>query len=202
MARAISPRVVPLRREAGAPGHNVPSPLSSLIGRERDLAEVAATLSSARLVTLTGTGGVGKTRLALEAAARSVGDFPGGVWWIELASLCESDPVESPLIRALGVRPLPGLSELDAAIGFLSGRHALLVFDNCEQVIEKVAGVAQAVLSACPSASILATSRVPLAIRGETRWAVPPLSVPAAAPPYDSDAVRLFVDRAGRVDRS
>jgi len=205
MARAISPRVVPLRREAGAPGNNVPSPLSSLIGRERDLVEVAATLSSARLVTLTGTGGVGKTRLALEAAARSVGDFPGGVWWIELASLCESDPVESPLIRALGVRPLPGLSELDAAIGFLSGRHALLVFDNCEQVIEKVAGVAQAVLSACPSASILATSRVPLAIRGETRWAVPPLSVPAdhdRGGLSESDAVQLFVDRARRVDRS
>src|SRR5829696_799273 len=136
MARAISPRVVPLRREAGAPGHNVPSPLSSLIGRERDLAEVRATLSSARLVTLTGTGGVGKTRLAAEAAARSVGDFPGGVWWVELASLTAADMVEPTLLRALGVRPLPGLGELDAAVGFLSPRRGLLVVDNCEQVVE------------------------------------------------------------------
>ena len=186
--------VVPLRTDAAGPAPNLPAQLSSLIGREQDLEEVRTALSSARLLTLTGAGGVGKTRLAAEAAARSGADFPGGVWWVELASLTAADMVEPTLLRALGVRPLPGLSELDAAVGLLSSRRGLIVVDNCEQVVEKVAAVAGALLSACPSLRILATSRVPIAIEGETRWAVSPLSEP--------DAVQLFADRAGRVNRS
>ena len=185
--------VVPLRTDAAGPAYSLPAQLSSLIGREQDLEAVRTALSSARLLTLTGAGGVGKTRLAAEAATRSAGGFPGGVWWIELASLTAADMVEPTLLRALGVRPLPGLSELDAAVGFLSPRRGLLVLDNCEQVVEKVAAVAGALLSACPSLWILATSRVPIAIEGETRWAVSPLSEP--------DAVQLFADRAARVNR-
>ena len=184
--------------------YHLPVHLGSLIAREPDLDEVRATLSSVRLLTLTGAGGVGKTRLAVEAASRAVADFPDGVWWIELGALADSGAVASTLIQALGVRPLPGLSELDAAVGFLHARQALLVVDNCEHVVEEVADVTVALLRECPTLSILATSRVPLAIRGETRWAVPPLSLPSGdgmAGLSDSGAARLFVDRAGRVDR-
>jgi predicted ATPase/DNA-binding CsgD family transcriptional regulator len=184
--------------------HNLPAQLSSLIGRERDLEEVGAMLSSARLLTLTGAGGVGKTRLAVEAAARGVGDFPDGVWWIELAALADSGLVRATLVQALGVRPLPGVSEVDAAAAFLYPRRALLVVDNCEHVVEEVARVAAALLRACPSLSMLVTSRVPLAIRGETRWAVGPLSLPSdngLAGLSESDAAALFIDRAGRIDR-
>jgi predicted ATPase/DNA-binding CsgD family transcriptional regulator len=184
--------------------HNLPAQLSSLIGRERDLEEVGAILSSTRLLTLTGAGGVGKTRLAIAAAARSVAEFPDGVWWIELATLAESAEVDPMLVQALGVRPLPGVSELDAAIGFLHGRRALVVVDNCEHVVDEVARVAAALLRGCPALSMLATSRVPLAIRGEARWAVPALSLPSGdglAGLYGSAAARLFIDRARRVER-
>lgn len=185
-------------------GPHLPTQLTSLIGREDDLEAVGAALSSTRLLTLTGPGGVGKTRLAVEAAARGAGGFPDGVWWIELAALSDPDAIASTLVQALGVRPLPGLSEVDAAIGFLYQRRALLVVDNCEHVAGAVASVAAALLRACPALSILATSRVPLALDGETRWAVPPLSLPAddgLAGLSGSAAAHLFVDRAGRVDR-
>lgn len=170
--------------------HDLPAPLSSLIGRERDLEELSAALSSTRLLTLTGAGGVGKTRLAVEVAARSLAD----VWWIELAPLADPGLVEATLVDALGVRSLPGLGELDAAIGFLRERRALLVLDNCEHLVDEVARVAKALLRACPSLSMLATSQMPLAVPGEMRWAVSPLSAAAAA--------ELFIDRARRVDRS
>lgn len=185
--------------------HNLPAQLSSLIGRERDLDEVEATLSSARLLTLTGAGGVGKTRLAIEAAMRSAAGYPDGVWWVELAALGDPGIVDSTLVQSLGVRPLPGQSELDAATAFLGARRALVVVDNCEHVVAEVARVAEALLSGCPKLSILATSRVPLAIRGETRWEVPPLSLPSRDDLdglSGSDAARLFLDRAERVDRS
>jgi len=192
---------LPRRADGGA--HNLPAPLSSLIGREHVVEEIRARLSSSRLLTLTGAGGVGKTRLAIEAATRAAVDFPDGVWWNELADLSDGGAVESTLVRVLGVSPLPGLGELDAAVGFLSERRALLVVDNCEHLVEDVARVAGALLRACPSLSILATSRVPLAIRGETRWVVPPLSLPSEDVGLSgSDAARLFVDRAQRVDRS
>lgn len=184
--------------------HHVPAQLSSLIGRGRDLDEIGAILSSQRLLTLTGPGGVGKTRLAAEAASRAVSGFSDGVWWIELAALADPGMVPSALVQALGVRPLPGVGELDAAVGFLSHRHALLVVDNCEHVGEEVAQVAAALLRACPSLSLLTTSRVPLGIRGETRWAVSPLSLPpddGLAELCESDAAALFIDRARRIDR-
>jgi predicted ATPase/DNA-binding CsgD family transcriptional regulator len=197
--------LVPLPERPGALAHNLPAQLTSLIGRERDLDAVRASLSSARLLTLTGAGGVGKTRLAIETAARGVADFPDGVWWIELAAVTDPGMVGATLVQGLGVRPLPGLSEVDAAVGFLHDRHALLVIDNCEHVVEELARVAEALLRACPALSLLATSRVPLAIPGETRWAVPALSLPSDDGLDElakSDAARLFVDRAERVDRS
>jgi predicted ATPase/DNA-binding CsgD family transcriptional regulator len=196
--------VVGLQGEPTRIPNNLPARLDSLVGRERDLAEVRAALSSSRLLTLTGPGGVGKTRLALEAAERCGGDFPDGVWWMELGPVADSGLVDATLVQVLDVRPLPGLGELDAAVGFLSTRRALLVVDNCEHVVERVGELADALLSACPSLSILATSRVALAIPGERRWAVPPLSL-ASEDGGDglpgSDSARLFIDRAGRVDR-
>jgi predicted ATPase/DNA-binding CsgD family transcriptional regulator len=194
--------VVALPTRPDGVAHNMPAPLSSLIGRQQVVEEARAALSSARLLTLTGAGGVGKTRLAIEAATHARADFPGGVWWMELADLSDAGAVESRLVEVLGVRPLPGLGELDAAVGFLSERRALLVVDNCEHLVEEVARVAEALLRACPSLSILATSRVPVAIRGETRWGVPPLSLPSDDDLCDSDAARLFIDRAQRIDRS
>ena len=170
-----------------------PAQLTSLIGRERDVEEVVASLAATRLMTLTGAGGVGKTRLAVAASARAAAEFPDGVYWIELAAVADPGAVAPTLAQTLGVRALPGLSELDAVVGYLYERRALLVLDNCEHLAEEVARVAAALLRVCPALAILATSRAPLAIRGETRWAVPPLSMP--------DAARLFVDRARRVDR-
>jgi predicted ATPase/DNA-binding CsgD family transcriptional regulator len=202
--QGTSAEVVAFPTRPGNTARDLPAELGPLIGRERDLEDVRATLSSSRLLTLTGAGGVGKTRLAVAAAARSAADFPGGVWWIELAALADPLLVGSTLVRALGVRPLPGVSELDAAVGFLYERRALLVVDNCEHLVEDVARLATTLLRACPSLSMLATSRTPLGVREETRWAVLPLSLPRdddLAGLSDSGAARLFIDRAARVDR-
>jgi predicted ATPase/DNA-binding NarL/FixJ family response regulator len=195
----------PSRRRGTA--HALPAQLTTLIGRERDLEAVAARLRCTRLLTLTGAGGVGKTRVALEAAARVVAGFPDGVWWIALADLDDAAGVASSVVRTLGLRPLPslGVDELDVAVAFLHDRRALLLIDNCEHLVEEVARVVTSLLEACPSLSVLATSRVPLTIQGETRWEVPPLSLPSeggVAGLWDSAAARLFIDRAGRVERS
>jgi predicted ATPase/DNA-binding CsgD family transcriptional regulator len=173
---------------AVTPGPALPAQLTTLIGRERDLEAVAARLSSTRLLTLTGAGGVGKTRLAIAAAAASGED----AWLIALAGV-GAGAVASTVVRTLGLRPLPGAAELDTVIGLLHDRRALLVLDNCEHVADEVAQVVATLLATCPSLSVLATSRAPLGLRGETRWDVPPLPPAAAA--------ELFVDRAGRVDR-
>ena len=115
----------------------VPAQLTSLIGREQDLDELAASLAGTRLLTLTGAGGVGKTRLAVAATARVAADFPDGAWWVELATVTDAGAVAPTLAQALGVRALPGLSELDAVVGYLWERRALLVLDNCEHVARR-----------------------------------------------------------------
>ncbi|WP_028066214.1 helix-turn-helix transcriptional regulator [Solirubrobacter soli] len=171
---------------AAAP--QLPVPLTTLIGRGRDAADVRRRLAGTRLLTLVGPGGVGKTRLAIEVAG-GVGE---AVWWLDLVSV--GGAVESALVRALGVRPLPGLRELDAAAGLLWDKRALLVLDNCEHVAAEVARMLETLLQTCPRLRVLATSRIPLGVEGETRWAVPPLS--------PADAERLFADRARLVDRT
>ena len=193
--------VATLGREHGG-GTAPPAALTSLIGRSRALDGVRSELGRARLVTLTGAGGVGKTRLALEAARSSAPAFPAGTWWVELTTVVDPKMVDSTLVRLLGVRPLPGVAELDAAAAFLGEGRTLLVLDNCEQVVERVAEVAEVLLRACPSLTIMATSRVALAVGGETRWEVSPLSISADNSAEVSDAVTLFIDRAGRIDGS
>ncbi|MYS83578.1 BTAD domain-containing putative transcriptional regulator [Embleya scabrispora] len=190
---------------------NLPAALTELVGREEAAAEVDGLLRSARLVTLTGPGGVGKTRLALESAARAVDDpsFPDGVWLVELAGRRDpsGDDLADAIASALGIR-----DEATAGAGHraaesrtrladaLRGRGLLLVLDNCEHVIEPIAELADLLLRAAPELRILATSREPLAVGGEVLCVVRPLAVPAAgADPTalaESTAVRLFVARA------
>ncbi|MET7337489.1 BTAD domain-containing putative transcriptional regulator [Nonomuraea sp. NPDC005650] len=193
---------------ADRPVTNLPASVSKLIGRDEALAEVCALVGDERLVTLTGSGGVGKTRLALEAANRLVDGFADGAWLVALDQASRS-PAEA-VLAALDIREDAGSTPAgpgaqgDQALGrqlgaALRARRMLLVLDNCEHVVEQVAELAEALLRACPDLRILATSREPLAVAGEVLWSVPPLDVPGSADlavMARSDAVRLFVTRA------
>jgi predicted ATPase/DNA-binding CsgD family transcriptional regulator len=161
--------------------------LTSFIGRSRELEKALAALAETRLLTLTGTGGAGKTRLALQLAADSLESFDA-VCLVELAALAEPELVGEALTAALGVRPLPGLSAIEASCAYLADRRALVVLDNCEHLLASCADLSETLLGACREVRVLATSRTPLGVAGETEWRVPPLDEP--------DAVRLFVDRA------
>jgi predicted ATPase/DNA-binding CsgD family transcriptional regulator len=187
--------------EIAATHVSLPTQLSTFVGRERELGELREAQTGTRLLTLTGPGGCGKTRLGLQFASELADRFPDGVWWIELAPLAEEELVGAAVAEVLGVRPLPGLTELQAVCGYLASRRAMLVLDNCEHLLGACAAVAEAVLKACPEVAVLATSRAPIAATGETDWRVPPLSLPGekAGAPADSDAVALFAERARKV---
>lgn len=160
------------------PQHNLPSEISSFIGREKELAETKALLQSHRLLTLTGSGGVGKTRLALRLATELLPDFPDGAWLVELAPLSSPHLVPHIVAQVLGlVEPQSG-SLFSAISGFLRKKSLLLVLDNCEHLIEACAGLTETLLKACPTLKVLATSRETLAVQGEVAWRVPSLSLP------------------------
>ena len=184
---------------------NLPVQLTSFVGRERELTELGELLDSTRLLTLTGAGGCGKTRLALQLAADAVDRYPGGVWLLELAPLSDPALIESALATTLGVRPLPGRTPVEAAVFHLSPLRALVLLDNCEHVLEPCRQLAGALLRGCRDVTIVATSREPLGLGGETTWRVPSLSLPPERAPEalrslgHSDAVRLFVERAVKV---
>jgi predicted ATPase/DNA-binding CsgD family transcriptional regulator len=169
----------------GAVEHNVPAPLTSMVGRARELQAVAETLRRTRLVTLTGPGGVGKTRLALELARSQIARRSGGVWLVDLASGPGAPDVAAETARTLGVS---GTSATDALRRYLATRDLLLLLDNCEHVIDACAELATALLGTCPGVRILATSRESLGVSGETVWRLEPLA--------PEDAYRLFVERA------
>jgi predicted ATPase/DNA-binding CsgD family transcriptional regulator len=196
--------VVALRPPERPPAGRLPVELTSFVGREREVAEVVAALAGARILTLTGAGGCGKTRLALRAAGAAGARRPDGAWCVELAPIADPGLVAPALATALGVRPLPGRDDLAAAVAALASRRALVLLDNCEHLAEEAAGVAEALARGCPGVTVLATSREPLGAAGEVRWRVPSMTVPAAAEADSpaaalrSDAVRLFVERAGR----
>ena len=135
----------PLRSLEALP-NNLPLQLSSFVGRERELAELGRLLADHRLITLTGAGGCGKTRLALQAASETLERFPDGAWWVELAPLGEEELVGAAIAEALGVRPLPGMTELQAAGAYLARRRALLILDNCEHLAGAGAEAAEALL--------------------------------------------------------
>jgi predicted ATPase/DNA-binding CsgD family transcriptional regulator len=200
----VGARTVTPLPSAASP-HNLPVALSSFVGRERELGELGKVLADTRLLTLTGAGGCGKTRLALRVASELVDRFPDGVWWVELAALGDERLVGAAMAEALGVRPLPGVTELQAACGYLASRRALVVLDNCEHLLGACAETAEGLLLAGPDLVVLATGRAPLGVGGETDWRVPSLSLPAPAADggsealKGSDAVSLFVERARKV---
>lgn len=184
---------------------NLPLHLTTFVGREFEQEEVLRLLHRTRLVTCTGTGGCGKTRLATRVAAAAAARFPDGTWWVELAPIGDGDLVGPAVAQVLGVRPLPGQTELDAVLAYLERRQSLLVVDNCEHLLDEAARLAEAVGRACPGVRLLATSREPLRAQGETEWRVPSLSLPGDDTAVDvaaSDAVRLFVERAAQVKPS
>jgi non-specific serine/threonine protein kinase len=180
----------------------LPAPLSSFVGRGRELAALHKRLAAARLVTLTGPGGCGKTRLALRVAADRLPDYPDGVWLVELAALAEPGLVPQAVAQAVGVPEAPGRPLLATLADALRPRRALLLLDNCEHVLDAGARVVDALLRACPALTVLATSRAALGIVGEVAWRVPSLGLPEAhaRPSVKAlarcEAVRLFVDRA------
>ncbi len=192
--------ITPLR--GVAPARGLPVALTSFVGRDTELAQVHEALRQARLVTLSGPGGCGKTRLALELAADLRDHGSGGVWWVDLAWLADARRVGAAVAEALGVRPLPGQTELQAACAYLAARQGLVVLDNCEHLIAGCAETIGALLKAAPAMVVLATSRSRLGVDGEVVWPVPPMSLPASAASRGalagSDAVALFVERAGR----
>jgi hypothetical protein len=150
-----------------APRHNLPLQLTSFIGRERDIAAVKRLLASTRLLTLTGVGGTGKTRLALQVAADLVDQYADGVWLVELAALADPALVARAVGATFGLRDQPGRTSLETVVDYLRQRAILLVLDNCEHLIEACARLADSVLHACPQVQLLATSREGLGIAGE-----------------------------------
>ena len=185
---------------------NLPLERTSFVGREREIAEVERLLSERRLLTLCGPGGSGKTRLALAAARRLAEGFEDGAWWIELAPVSDPEHVPQAVAQAVGVPEARDVSPTEALTEHLEGREALLVLDNCEHLVEACAELADALLGSCPDLKLLATSREPLRVAGETNFMVPSLSVPdpGRSPSTGElagyEAVGLFVERAGEAD--
>ena len=177
LERAILRQEVPPAKGRPLP-QELPAPLTSFVGREAELGETADLLAESRLLTLTGVGGVGKTRLALELAARSLADFTDGACFVDLGSVTDGASVEREVARALDIREQPGMSLVAQLTDRLRSLELLLVLDNCEQMREACAELAQAVLSGSPHVRILATSRVVLGAPGEVDYAVPPLAIP------------------------
>jgi predicted ATPase/DNA-binding winged helix-turn-helix (wHTH) protein len=185
----------------GLPQTNLPAPASDLIGRDAALADVANLLAAHRMVTLTGAGGIGKTRLGLEVARQLLPDFSDGVWLAELAPLSDAELVADVVAAALGLELAGGVASPDQIARALGPKQLLLVLDNCEHVIERAARMVEALARANPKLCIMATSREPLRAEGEYLYRVPPLDVPAedAQNPEDMlshGAVQLFVARA------
>jgi non-specific serine/threonine protein kinase len=182
--------------------HNVPRALTSFIGRERELSELAEALPTTPLLTLIGAGGVGKTRLAQELLRAHATDYADGAWLVELASLTDAALVPSAVASAVGLRDLHERDVTEVLAEHLQPRRLLLVLDNCEHLVEACAKLVAALLPVCPELQVVATSREPLAIPGEVIRTVPPLELPDTRTPQPpeqimrSAAVRLFIERA------
>jgi predicted ATPase/DNA-binding SARP family transcriptional activator len=198
----------PVELPDAAGRHNLPRALTSFVGRGREVVEVERLLGAARLLTLTGVGGSGKTRLALEVARGLVCAYPDGVWLVELAPLSEGALVPQAVAVALGVREQPNRPLISTLVNVLRKQEVLLVLDNCEHLIGAAAHLAEALLRPCPGLKILATSREGLGAAGEVSWLAPPLSEPDSQqrPTVEDlegyESVRLFVERARYRDPS
>ena len=179
---------------------NLPAQASSFVGRDEELAQVRALVAGARLVTLTGSGGAGKTRLALQVAAGLLDGTGDGVWFADLAPLRDPDLVAETVADVLGVPRDPGRPVTEALVEAVGGRSLLVLLDNCEHMVDACAKLADALLRGCPNLALLATSREPLGIGGEWVYRVPSMGVPAEGADTSaiaaSEAVRLLADRA------
>jgi predicted ATPase/class 3 adenylate cyclase/DNA-binding CsgD family transcriptional regulator len=179
----------PLRAAEPVATHHLPVQLTSFVGRATQIEEISRLLADNRLVTLTGAGGAGKTRLAIEVAGRMTSHFPKGIWYADLAPLTHPEVVPLAVARALGLPDQPGRSITDTLLQFVRDRNFLLLLDNCEHLLETSAALVNDLLAASPTATILATSREPLVVGGEVIWQVPSLSLA-------DEAIELFSDRA------
>ncbi|MGE2688781.1 helix-turn-helix transcriptional regulator [Mycolicibacterium pulveris] len=180
-----------LRTSERVPAHNLPVQLTTFIGRHEAMSTVRDFLAGNRLVTLTGAGGSGKTRLAVEVAAELNAEFPDGIWYVDLAPI--TDPLVVPIVtaRSLALPDQPGRTPMETILTFIGGRKTMLLLDNCEHLLDSCGHLAAELLNACPALRILATSREPIGIAGETTWRVPSLSL-------SDEAAELFADRARR----
>ena len=183
--------------------YGFPAVLTSFIGRDGPLREVAGLLEEHRLVTVTGPGGSGKTRLAGQVARQAAGRFADGAWLVELAPVRDGAQVATVVAAALGVREQPGIAAAEAVGRVLARQQLLLVLDNCEHVIGAAAELCAGLLAAADDVRVLATSREPLAVAGEVRYRLGPLTLPGTGETADgegSEAVALFADRARSAD--
>ena len=198
------PAATPVEPAVPAPTHNLPCPVTRMIGREEAATALASRLSRQRLVTVLGPGGIGKTTVALAVAERVVASYEHGVWLIDLAPLGDPRLVPSAVAAVLGLH-MPAADPLHGLAAAVRDKRTLLVLDNCEHLIEAVAGLATAILSAAPGVNILATSREPLRVAGEREYRLASLGVPqAASRPTAAEAaafpaVQLFVERASAI---
>jgi predicted ATPase/DNA-binding SARP family transcriptional activator len=180
---------------------NLPAPVSSFIGRERELHELKQLLGTTRALTIVGPGGAGKTRLALQLALSVRSTFPDGAWWVDLVPFTDGQFVLSGVNAALALQDDPGRSAQQLLTDFLRSKELLLVLDNCEHVVGDCATLVDALLRIAPRLKVVATSREALGAAGEVRWSAPPMALPISLPPsveqaMASEAVRLFVARA------
>lgn len=184
------------------PHTNLPNSLTSFIGREKQMEEIKQSIRTHRLVTLTGAGGVGKTRLSLQVAAELLDQFPQGVWFVDLTPLSNSELIPQTILSALGIPEEPGLTMQQQLLDYLRDKNLLLVLDNCEHLIQACATLVITLLKSNPNMKILATGREALGVQGEVIWQVPSLSLPDAkqlptvANLSQSEAVQLFIERA------
>src|SRR5581483_10883580 len=202
------PSEFPSLRSLESVPNNLPAQLTTFVGREREMAEVKRLLNATHLLTLTGAGGTGKTRLSLQVAADVLEQFPDGVWLVEFATIDDPALVPELVAAALNVRQEPDQSLVITLTNFLRAKNVLLILDNCEHVVTACARLAETLLRASSNLRILASSREPLAIAGETAWPLPALSLPeeywrnirggddAIERLAQFESVRLFIDRA------
>ena len=181
----------PLRISKAVVAHHLPVQLTSFIGRDNELFQVRELLTQNRLVTLTGAGGAGKTRLAIQIAAQMAGEFNDGVWYVDLAPITDPELVPLTVARAFGLPDQPGRSTMDTLTRFIADRQMLVVLDNCEHLLDASAALVNALLAAAAGLTLLTTSREPIGVPGEVSWRVPSLSL-------RDEAIELFTDRARR----